>query len=113
MVHFILKILASIYVVFPRFGRIFTVRRPENQLEDPNKISADSSSQEQDISQMIEVDPLWQRLLKLETVVTDLVNKPTRIPPEKETMLYESLSRIKSIEYDLQKTKKVRLPLFL
>nr|XP_015892404.2 phosphatidylinositol/phosphatidylcholine transfer protein SFH9 isoform X1 [Ziziphus jujuba var. spinosa] len=110
MVHFILKILACIYAVFPTFGRIFAVQRRENQLEDANKpMFVDSGSQEQGISQAIEVDPLWQRLQQLETVVTDLVNKPTRIPPEKEIMLHESLSRIKCIEYDLQKTKKALL----
>lgn len=37
----------------------------------------------------------------------DLYNKQTDIPQEKEDMLRESLNRIRSIEYDLQKTKKV------
>lgn len=60
------------------------------------------------MSQAIKEDPLWQRLQHLETLVNDLVNKPTKIPPEKDDMLRESLSRIKSIEYDLQKTKKVK-----
>lgn len=69
---------------------------------------SDSGSEEQLISQAIKEDPLWQRLQHLETLVNDLVNKPTKIPPEKDDMLRESLSRIKSIEYDLQKTKKVK-----
>lgn len=109
VVHFILQLLGSMYAVFPRFGKYFTAQQhPEKQLEDPNKpVFADSSPQEEDNSQAIE-DPLWQRLQHLEALVTDLVNKPTRIPPEKEDILHESLNRIKSIEYDLQKTKKVR-----
>ncbi|PON60809.1 CRAL/TRIO, N-terminal domain containing protein [Trema orientale] len=107
--HFILKILACIYLIFPRLGRIFTVQQPESQLETPTSSFADSSSQEQGTSQAIEVDPLWQRLQQLETVVTELINKPTRIPPEKEDMLHESLSRIRSIEHDLQKTKRALL----
>lgn len=87
---------------------MFTVQQPENQLvTTPKPPIADSSSQEQSTPQAIEVDPLWQRLQHLETVVTELYNKPTRIPQEKEDMLHESLSRIKCIEYDLQKTKKV------
>lgn len=69
----------------------------------------ESNSQEQLISPAIN-EPLWQRLQNLETVVTQMTNKPRTIPPEKENILQESLSRIKSIEYDLQKTKKV-LPL--
>lgn len=108
--HFILKILAYIYLIFPRLRRMFTVQQPENQLETtPKPPIADSSSQEESTPQAIEVDPLWQRLQHLETVVTELYNKPTRIPQEKEDMLHESLSRIKCIEYDLQKTKKALL----
>lgn len=68
-------------------------------------------SQEQHALQGIEEDrlhPCLQRLQNLEASVTELIKKPKRIPPEKEDMIHESLSRIKSIEYDLQKTKKVR-----
>lgn len=87
---------------------MFAVQQPETQLDTPTPSFVDSSSQEQGTPQAIEVEPLWQRLQQLETVVTELVNKPTRIPPEKEDMLHESLSRIRSIEQDLQKTKRVR-----
>lgn len=93
-------------------GRIFTACNAANNLDKQCKPPpiAHSSSQEQQITQEIEVDPLWQRLKQLEGLVTELTNKPTKIPQEKEDMLCESLSRIKSIEYDLQKTKKVRQP---
>ncbi|KAF7825769.1 Phosphatidylinositol/phosphatidylcholine transfer protein SFH9 [Senna tora] len=66
---------------------------------------AESNSEEHLMSEETR-DPLWQRLQNLEAVVTEMVNKPTTIPPEKEDILHESLNRIKSIEYDLQKTKK-------
>ncbi|PQQ08035.1 phosphatidylinositol/phosphatidylcholine transfer protein SFH9 isoform X2 [Prunus yedoensis var. nudiflora] len=111
ILQFTLKILACIFLVFPRLWRIFAARREENHLKsscEPLQL-ANSSSQEQHISQGTEVDPLWQRLQQLEGLVTELINKPTKIPPEKEDMLHESLSRIKSIEYDLQKTKKALL----
>ncbi|KAK9140805.1 hypothetical protein Scep_010486 [Stephania cephalantha] len=52
------------------------------------------------------INPCLQRLQSLEALVTELSNKPARIPPEKDTILLESLNRIKSIEYDLQKTRK-------
>ncbi|XP_004290208.1 PREDICTED: phosphatidylinositol/phosphatidylcholine transfer protein SFH9 isoform X2 [Fragaria vesca subsp. vesca] len=111
IIRFILKILACIYHVFPRMGRIFTACNAANNLDKQCKPPpiAHSSSQEQQIAQETEVDPLWQRLKQLEGLVTELTNKPTKIPQEKEDMLCESLSRIKSIEYDLQKTKKALL----
>lgn len=46
-----------------------------------------------------------ERLQKLEDIVNDLNKKPTKIPPEKELMIHESMKRIRSIEYDLRKTK--------
>ncbi|KAB2636560.1 phosphatidylinositol/phosphatidylcholine transfer protein SFH9-like [Pyrus ussuriensis x Pyrus communis] len=106
--HLILKILTGIYLVFPMLGRIFAARYSESCLKTQFKPPAveNSSSQEQQNSQGIDVGPLWQRLQQLEGLVTNLINKPTKIPQEKEDMLHESLSRIKSIECDLQKTKK-------
>lgn len=84
------------------------IRHAENQ---PRETSSDnhledSGSREQ--SKKSAVGPLWKRLQNLEVMVTELTNKPSKIPLEKEDMLHESLNRIKSIEYDLQKTKRVR-----
>ena len=114
-VHFILKILTGICLIFPMLGRIFAARYSESRLKTPCKPPPleNSSSQEQQYSQGIDVDPLWQRLQQLEVLVTNLINKPIKIPQEKEDILHESLSRIKSLEYDLQKTKKVSQPSFL
>lgn len=110
VVHIILKILACIYLVLPGLRRFFAVQRAEKHLGNHSKPQfADLRSQEQLISRSIKEDPLWKRLQSLETVVNELVNKPTKIPPEKDDMLRESLSRIKSIEYDLQKTKRALL----
>lgn len=86
-------------------------QQPEGPSNDQLEASgSDSESQEQ--SKPSAVDPLWQRLQNLEVMVTELSNKPSKIPLEKEDMLHESLSRIKSIEYDLQKTKRVRISSF-
>ncbi|XP_038713748.1 phosphatidylinositol/phosphatidylcholine transfer protein SFH9-like isoform X1 [Tripterygium wilfordii] len=111
-IHFVLKLAACVYFVLPLVKRLFRVQlanqHSENQLNTP---LLDSSSQEH-VSRVVEEDtlhPCWQRLQNLETMVTELVNKPTKIPPEKEDMLHESLSRIKSIEQDLQKTKNALL----
>jgi hypothetical protein len=111
IVHVILKILTCVYLVLPGLGRFFAVQRADKPLGNISKPQfSDSGSEEQLISRSIKEDPLWQRLQHLETLVNDLVNKPTKIPQDKDDMLRESLSRIKSIEYDLQKTKKVNYP---
>lgn len=51
--------------------------------------------------------PCLERLQKLERMLEELKKKPAQIPAEKEQMLEQSLDRIKSVELDLHKTKKV------
>nr|XP_043609565.1 phosphatidylinositol/phosphatidylcholine transfer protein SFH9 isoform X2 [Erigeron canadensis] len=50
--------------------------------------------------------PCEEKLKQLEAMVAELSSKPSRIPQEKDEMLAESMNRIRSMEYDLQKTKK-------
>jgi len=52
--------------------------------------------------------PCLERIQKLEKSYEDIRNKPVAIPVEKERMLMDSLDRIKSVEFDLDKTKRVR-----
>lgn len=110
LVHFVLNLLACV-LLFPWLKGLFVAQHSCKKLENQTKSPLPcTSSQEQSISQAVEnqsFHPCWERLQRLEELVTDLVNKPKRIPPEKEDMLLESLSRIKSIEHDLQRTKKV------
>ncbi|KAG6690115.1 hypothetical protein I3843_11G204600 [Carya illinoinensis] len=47
-----------------------------------------------------------QRLQRLEKVYEELSSKPAGIPLEKEQMLMDSFDRIKSVEADLEQTKK-------
>ncbi|KAL0390360.1 UNVERIFIED_CONTAM: Phosphatidylinositol/phosphatidylcholine transfer protein SFH9, partial [Sesamum calycinum] len=73
---------------------------------------ATSDSQEKNAARPNTKDllhPCYQKLQHLENSVTELLKKPAKIPPEKEEIIFESLNRIKSIEYDLQKTKKALL----
>ncbi|XP_010534825.1 PREDICTED: phosphatidylinositol/phosphatidylcholine transfer protein SFH13-like isoform X2 [Tarenaya hassleriana] len=51
--------------------------------------------------------PCLERLQKLEKEYEDLRKKPTTIPVDKDRMLMDSLDRIKSVEFDLEKTKRV------
>ncbi|PIN25120.1 Phosphatidylinositol transfer protein SEC14 [Handroanthus impetiginosus] len=50
--------------------------------------------------------PFIQRLQRLESLLDELNKKPAEIPLEKEQLLQRSLNRIKSVEVDLEKTKR-------
>jgi hypothetical protein len=56
---------------------------------------------------------IQQRLQRLENAFTELSHRPADIPMEKEKMLMSSLDRIKSVEFDLENTKRVILYTFL
>ncbi|CAI0426601.1 unnamed protein product [Linum tenue] len=113
VVRIVVKLLAWVYLVLPKMGRLFAAEHARRQLQSRSEpVSAGSSSHEQHVPLETKEDrlrPCWQRLQHLEKMVNELVNKPTNIPPEKEDMILDSLSRIKGIEYDLQKTKKALL----
>jgi hypothetical protein len=57
----------------------------------------------------LNVKPCLERLDRLESVFNQLMNKPPEIPREKDHVLMESFDRIKGIEHELDKTKKVSL----
>ncbi|THG22285.1 hypothetical protein TEA_009418 [Camellia sinensis var. sinensis] len=77
---------------------------PSNVMEDTTEISPPGAEA------VIEEDrvlPCVQRLQRLENLLKELNKKPAEIPLEKEQMLVQSLDRIKSVELDLEKTKRV------
>lgn len=51
--------------------------------------------------------PCLERITKLEKMLEEIKTKRVQIPVEKEQMLERSMDRIKSVELDLDKTKKV------
>ncbi|CAH9073594.1 unnamed protein product [Cuscuta europaea] len=98
-IDILIKLLGWIYISQPRIGGVCVKK----------KIDRSNSGQEQNLTSPPKGDllhPCCQRLQNLEKAVSELLKKPTEIPPEKNHMLLDSLDRIKSIEYDLQKTKK-------
>lgn len=109
VINVMFKLLACICVMVPALSRLFMKNNGDKSLENQHRPERGNQRCEH-ISQVKndDLDPCWQRLQHLESVVTELLNKPTKIPPEKDDILLESMNRIKSIEYDLQKTKKVR-----
>lgn len=92
--------------MFRILGRIVN-KQPENQLRPELRVSVSQQQVPPPQVQRESVHPCWLRLQNLETMVTVLCDKPSSIPQEKEDILRDSLDRIKSIEQDLQKTKKV------
>lgn len=109
-VHIICRLLAIFHLMLQVLGRLIPVYHAGERVE--NSVGAnlaDQSPQHQLPSPATieaSVHPCLLRLQKLEALVTELTNKPVIIPPEKDTMLLDSLNRIKCIEFDLQKTRK-------
>lgn len=56
-----------------------------------------------------QIIPCLERLKNLEKMVEELKTKRAQLPVKKEQMLENSMDRIKSVELDLDKTKKVSL----
>ncbi|XP_020597551.1 phosphatidylinositol/phosphatidylcholine transfer protein SFH13-like, partial [Phalaenopsis equestris] len=52
------------------------------------------------------VNPCLERMERLEEMFSALKGKPAEIPVDKERVLMDSWDRIKSIEFDLDKTKR-------
>ncbi|CAO2824511.1 unnamed protein product [Amaranthus hypochondriacus] len=114
---FIFNFFACLHVIFRSFGILWALRREEKHpilQHEPVDYTVNLPESEpglkdrataQKINESV-LNPCCQRLQHLEQLVTDLLNKPSRIPLDKEQTILESLTRIKAIEYDLQKTKK-------
>ncbi|KAI3673921.1 hypothetical protein L6452_40052 [Arctium lappa] len=75
---------------------------PSNVVEERVESDSGIHSERED-----RIGPCVERLEKLEEILEELKKRPAEIPVEKEHMLHESLDRIKSVEFDLNKTKRV------
>ncbi|KAL1565729.1 phosphatidylinositol/phosphatidylcholine transfer protein SFH9-like isoform X2 [Salvia divinorum] len=105
----VLRLLTFLCILGSLFRHFFKMdENMETVSENQTTQVGNSNSQEQDAQLKNEVllHPCYQKLQHLENMVNELSKKPARIPSEKEDMIHESLSRIKSIEFDLQKTRK-------
>ncbi|XP_056177181.1 phosphatidylinositol/phosphatidylcholine transfer protein SFH13 isoform X4 [Syzygium oleosum] len=106
------RILVSFMVKLVAFFRLFASKlgRKQNIVHPSNMIESNTNSQPQVVDDINEEDrllPCIERLQRLEKALEELSHKPTEIPLDKERMLLESLDRIKSVEFDLDKTKRV------
>ncbi|KAJ8432532.1 hypothetical protein Cgig2_009296 [Carnegiea gigantea] len=111
----IFKLIACLHIIFGLLGKILGIRPESNQVQEQQNLGhsgtglSEPGSEGHVLPQRIDDNifhPCWERLQHLEHLVTELLNRPTRIPPDKEDAIHESLNRIKAIEHDLQKTKK-------
>ncbi|KAL6538509.1 hypothetical protein OROGR_012497 [Orobanche gracilis] len=79
---------------------------PSNALENEPEPNIRLSVGTEAIREEDRVLPCVQRLQRLESLLEELIKKPAKIPMEKEQLLHRSLDRIKSVEFDLEKTKR-------
>ncbi|PWA52852.1 sec14p-like phosphatidylinositol transfer family protein [Artemisia annua] len=83
-----------------RQNNIYPTNMVENIPESDPPIQAEAIREDR-------ILPCLERLQKLEDILEELRKRPAQIPVEKEHMLHHSLDRIKSVEFDLNKTKRV------
>ncbi|KAF3622399.1 Phosphatidylinositol/phosphatidylcholine transfer protein SFH13, partial [Capsicum annuum] len=104
LIPFVLKLFAFIRSLPFEYWRKQTNVIPTNALEE--RQGSSSSVNDEALQRVSEVHPCMQRLHQLENLLEEINKKPAEIPAEKDRMLHQSLSRIKSVEVDLEKTKR-------
>jgi len=110
LTSFIEKLAAFICSLRFEFWRTQNIVHPSNSTE---RVIINHSAAIESTSERDYILPCEQRLQRLEKVFNELSNKPDGMPLEKEQMLMESLDRIKSVEFDLEKTKRVFVYAFI
>jgi len=106
----IVKLVVTGLIKLFTFIRLF-ISRAEGRLENvhrsaPPVILAPEKPQPRTISDE-EMCACLQRLDNLESLCNHLATKPPQIPEDKELVLLNSFERIKSVEADLERTKRV------
>ncbi|CAM0944481.1 unnamed protein product [Alopecurus aequalis] len=100
------KVLAVILRVLSVL-RFFTRHRQQLENVHPRAATVPSNQANLRIVKEDRVNPCLERLERLESMCNQLSRKPPEIPQDKDRAIQDSFDRIKSIEYDLEKTKKV------
>ncbi|KAL0320930.1 UNVERIFIED_CONTAM: Phosphatidylinositol/phosphatidylcholine transfer protein SFH13 [Sesamum radiatum] len=101
-----IKLLEFIQNACIEYWRRQTYIYPSNALENEPEHDRHSPVGTAVVAAEERVLPCVQRLQRLETLLEELNKKPAEIPLEKEQLLTRSLDRIKSVEFDLDKTKR-------
>ncbi|PNT67192.1 hypothetical protein BRADI_3g22400v3 [Brachypodium distachyon] len=101
----IVRVLALFHIVHSQSATTRVNNPPPPPEPEPETISGDHPAAE--AFSLDHISPVIERLQRLEGRVDELGSKPPEIPLEKERSLLESWDRIKCIESDLERTKKV------
>nr|XP_029118517.1 phosphatidylinositol/phosphatidylcholine transfer protein SFH13 [Elaeis guineensis] len=113
--RYLARALVAFLVKLVSFFRVFVCRQerrlenihPSDTLVPAPEVPAPESHPSVEVVKENNFGPCLERLQRLELMFNELSNKPAEIPQEKERVLLDSWDRIKSIEFDLEKTKKV------
>lgn len=105
-----IKLVVTALIKLFSFIRLF-ISRAERRLEivhrsAPPVIQAAEKPRPRTVSDE-EMCACLQRLDNLESLCNHLATKPPQIPEDKELVLLSSFERIKSVEADLERTKRV------
>jgi hypothetical protein len=103
--HFSRKVIA-IFVKVLSLLRVF-IRRRQYMENVPHTATMLSNQADLQITKEDRVNPCLERLDRLESMFNQLSRKPPELPQDKDRAIQDSFNRIKSIEFDLEKTKKV------
>ncbi|CAL5019294.1 unnamed protein product [Urochloa decumbens] len=87
--------------------RFFIRRRQHLENVHPHTATVPSNQADLQIIKEDRVNPCLERLDRLESMFNQLSRKPPELPQDKDRAIQDSFDRIKSIEFDLEKTKKV------
>ncbi|XP_031479627.1 phosphatidylinositol/phosphatidylcholine transfer protein SFH8-like isoform X1 [Nymphaea colorata] len=101
MVRFFVRLLIEVFALF-RF--LFSGQKHQEAIRLPNAMKHDQVAHLSVLEECAR--PCLERLQRLETMVGELSAKPAVLPEDKENLLLDSLDRIRSVELDLEKTKK-------
>lgn len=107
----LVKAVVTAFIKLLSFLRLF-ISRPVRRLENvyPSMAPVPAADKPRPRSRSISdaaTSACLQRLDNLESLCNHLASKPPEIPEEKERILLNSFERIKSIEADLERTKRV------
>jgi hypothetical protein len=97
--------LIAVWIRISSFFHFF-VYRQERLLENVHPHAATEQPKPQVVREE-DMSACLQRLKKLESLCDHLMSKPPDMPKEKELVLLQSFDRIKSLEAELDMTKKV------
>ncbi|KAL6553343.1 hypothetical protein OROGR_007185 [Orobanche gracilis] len=106
LISIVIKLFAFIQNAPVKYWRRQTNIYPSSALENDPEPNIRLSVGTESIREEDRVLSCVQRLQRLESLLEELIKKPAEIPMEKEQLLHRSLDRIKSVEFDLEKTKR-------